>query len=108
MEIMNEDGTMARLPELKVLAEQHGMKLVSIADLIAYRLEHESLIQRTADVELNTQFGAFRAISYRQTTNDVDHLALVMGEWDSQDPVPVRMHASSTVSYTHLTLPTKA
>ena len=97
VEIMNEDGTMARLPELKVLAEQHGMKLVSIADLIAYRLEHESLIQRTADVELNTQFGAFRAISYRQTTNDVDHLALVMGEWDAQDPVPVRMHASSMV-----------
>lgn len=98
VEIMNEDGTMARLPQLVDLANKHGMKLVSIADLIAYRLEHESLIERTAEVELNTEFGTFRAISFRQTTNDVDHLALVMGEWDANESVPVRVHASSMVA----------
>ena len=89
---------MARLPQLVDLANKHGMKLVSIADLIAYRLEHESLIERTAEVELNTEFGTFRAISFRQTTNDVDHLALVMGEWDANESVPVRVHASSMVA----------
>lgn len=97
VEIMNEDGTMARLPELLELAKQHDMKLVSIADLIAYRLSNESLICRTAEVELNTSFGTFQAISYRQTTNDVDHLALVMGTWDPSESVMVRMHASSMV-----------
>ena len=98
VEIMNEDGTMARLPELQVLAKRHDMKLVSIADLIAYRLEHESLIERTAEVNLNTAFGAFNAISFRQTTNDVDHLALVMGDWSPDEAVPVRIHASSMVA----------
>jgi 3,4-dihydroxy 2-butanone 4-phosphate synthase/GTP cyclohydrolase II len=98
VEIMNEDGTMARLPQLVELANKHDMKLVSIADLIAYRLEHESLIERTAEVELNTEFGTFQAISFRQTTNDVDHLALVMGEWNADESVPVRVHASSMVA----------
>lgn len=98
VEIMNEDGSMARLPELLKLAEVHQMKLVSIADLIAYRLEHESLIDITAEVSLNTAFGAFNAISFRQTTNDVDHLALVMGEWEEDEAVPVRVHASSMVA----------
>ena len=74
------------------------MKLVSIADLIAHRLEHESLIQSTAEVELNTAFGAFKAINFRQTTNEVDHLALVMGEWTEDEAVPVRIHASSMVA----------
>ena len=98
VEIMNEDGTMARLPELRKLAKLYNMKLVSIADLIAYRLEHESLIERTAEVELNTAFGTFTAISFRQTTNDVDHLAMVMGEWEPEEAVPVRVHASSMVA----------
>ena len=98
VEIMNEDGTMARLPELIKLAQHHDMKLVSIADLIAYRLEHESLIEVTAEVALNTAFGAFKAVSFRQTTNDVDHLALVMGEWAPEEAVPVRVHASSMVA----------
>ena len=97
VEIMNEDGSMARLPELVKLAEQHNMKLVSIADLIEHRLAHESLIERTAEVSLNTSFGQFKAISFRQTTNEVDHLALVMGEWNPEDAVPVRVHASSMV-----------
>lgn len=98
VEIMNEDGTMARLPELLKLAAQHNMKLVSIADLIAYRLEHESLIQATEEVELNTAFGTFKAINFKQSTNDVDHLALVMGEWQPDEAVPVRIHASSMVA----------
>lgn len=97
VEIMNEDGSMARLPELVKLAQQYDMKLVSIADLIEHRLAHESLIERTAEVSLNTSFGQFKAISFRQTTNEVDHLALVMGEWDPEDAVPVRVHASSMV-----------
>ena len=98
VEIMNDNGTMARLPELLHLAQKHNMKLVSIADLISYRLEHESLVERTAEVELNTEFGTFQAISYRQTTNDVDHLALVMGSWEPDESVPVRVHASSMVA----------
>jgi 3,4-dihydroxy 2-butanone 4-phosphate synthase/GTP cyclohydrolase II len=98
VEIMNEDGSMARLPQLVELANKHDMKIVSIADLIAYRLEHESLIERTAQVELNTEFGTFQAISFRQTTNDVDHVALVMGEWNADESVPVRVHASSMVA----------
>ena len=82
VEIMNEDGTMARLPELIELAKEHNMKLVSIADLIAHRLEHESLVERTGEVALNTSFGTFQAISFNQTTNDVDHIALVKGTWE--------------------------
>lgn len=98
VEIMNEDGTMARLPQLKELASKHEMKLVSIADLIDYRLQHESLIERTSEVQLNTEFGPFTAIGFRQTTNDVEHLALVLGEWEPDDSVLVRIHASSMVA----------
>ena len=97
VEIMNEDGTMARLPELIELAKEHNMKLVSIADLIAHRLEHESLVERTGEVALNTSFGTFQAISFNQTTNDVDHIALVKGTWEAGEPVPVRVHASTMV-----------
>ena len=97
VEILNDDGTMARLPELKKLADKHKMKLVSIADLISYRLEHETLIERTAEVQLNTEFGPFNAISYKQLTDDVEHLALIKGSWKTQDAVPVRVHASSMI-----------
>ncbi|PCJ82283.1 MAG: 3,4-dihydroxy-2-butanone-4-phosphate synthase [Bacteroidetes bacterium] len=97
VEILNEDGTMARLPQLKELAVKHDMKLVSIADLIAYRLENETLIERTAEVQLNTAFGPFTAISYKQLTNDMEHLALFKGTWDDDSPVPVRVHASSMI-----------
>ena len=97
VEILNEDGTMARLPELKKLAIKHDMKLVSIADLITYRLENETLIERTAEVKLNTEYGTFTAISYRQLTNDVEHLALVKGKWEPGDAVPIRVHASSMI-----------
>jgi 3,4-dihydroxy 2-butanone 4-phosphate synthase/GTP cyclohydrolase II len=88
---------MARLPELKKLADKHDMKLVSIADLITYRLENETLIERTSEVKLNTAFGAFNAISYKQLTDDVEHLALVKGTWDIDEAVPVRVHASSMI-----------
>lgn len=97
VEILNEDGTMARLPELKKIADKHNMKLVSIADLIAYRLENETLIERTYEVELNTAYGPFNAISYRQLTDDTEHLALVKGTWDIEESVPVRVHASSMI-----------
>jgi 3,4-dihydroxy 2-butanone 4-phosphate synthase/GTP cyclohydrolase II len=97
VEILNDDGTMARLPELKKLADKHDMKLVSIADLISYRLEHETLIERTAEVQLNTEFGPFNAISYKQLTDDVEHLALIKGSWETDDAIPVRVHASSMI-----------
>ena len=97
VEILNEDGTMARLPELKKIADKHNMKLVSIADLIAYRLENETLIERTYEVKLNTEFGPFNAISYKQLTDDTEHLALVKGNWDTEEAVPVRVHASSMI-----------
>ena len=97
VEILNDDGTMARLPELRKLADKHDMKLVSIADLISYRLENETLIERTAEVKLNTEFGPFKAISYKQLTDDVEHLALIKGSWETQDAIPVRVHASSMI-----------
>ena len=97
VEILNEDGTMARLPELKKIADKHNMKLVSIADLIAYRLENETLIERTYEVKLNTEYGPFNAISYKQLTDDTEHLALVKGTWDIEESVSVRVHASSMI-----------
>jgi 3,4-dihydroxy 2-butanone 4-phosphate synthase/GTP cyclohydrolase II len=74
---MNEDGTMARLPQCQELAKKFNLKLVSIADLIEYRLENETLIERTVETEMETAFGTFKAIAFRQLTNDVEHLALV-------------------------------
>jgi 3,4-dihydroxy 2-butanone 4-phosphate synthase/GTP cyclohydrolase II len=97
VEILNEDGTMARLPACRELADRFGLKLVSIADLIAFRLENETLIERVADVPIETAFGPFRAIAYRQRTNDAEHLALVKGEWNIDTPVPVRVHSTSMV-----------
>lgn len=94
-EIMNEDGTMARLPECRKLANEHGLKLVSIEDLIQYRLANETLIERTLELDIETAFGQFKAITYRQLTNDVEHLALTLGEWTEGDDVPVRVHSTS-------------
>ena len=95
VEIMNEDGTMARLPECRKLANEHGLKLVSIEDLIQYRLANETLIERTLELDIETAFGQFKAITYRQLTNDVEHLALTLGEWTEDDDVPVRVHSTS-------------
>ena len=94
VEIMNEDGSMARLTELFELAVKHDMKIISIEDLIKYRLEHESLIQREVDVDLPTVMGDFKMIAYTQTTTGQPHLALVKGEWNADEPVLVRVHSS--------------
>jgi len=94
VEIMNEDGSMARLPELKVLADKFNLKLVSIADLIAYRIKHETLIKREVEVELPTEIGDFKLVAYKQITNDFDHLALVKGTWEKDEPILVRVHSS--------------
>lgn len=94
VEIMNEDGTMARLPELFELAKRHNLKIISIEDLIKYRLEHESLIKREVGVDLPTALGDFKLIAYTQTTTGQPHLALVKGEWQEDEPILVRVHSS--------------
>lgn len=94
IEILNEDGTMARLPECKVLAEKFGLKLVSIKDLIAYRLKKESLIVREIDVKLPTEWGNFDMVAYRQKDNNQLHLALIKGTWEADEAVLTRVHSS--------------
>ncbi|MFO7744004.1 MAG: 3,4-dihydroxy-2-butanone-4-phosphate synthase [Psychroflexus sp.] len=93
-EIMNEDGTMARLPQLVEVAKAHDLKLVSIEDLVAYRMQHDSLIEKSEDFELNTRFGQFRLRAYHQTTNDQVHIALTKGTWKTEEPVLVRMNST--------------
>lgn len=93
VEIMNEDGTMARLPQLFKIASKHNIKLISIEDLVAYRMEQESLIQLEEDFPIQTEFGTFRLRAFRQTTNDQVHIALTLGSWEKSDPVLVRMHS---------------
>jgi len=94
VEIMNEDGTMARLPELKKIAQKFDLKLVSIKDLIAYRLKHETLIEKQVEVQLPTEYGNFNMIHFMQTTTQQEHLALVKGEWKEDEAVLVRVHSS--------------
>jgi len=94
VEIMNEDGTMARLPDLLKIAEKFELKIVSIEDLIKYRLKHETLITREVSVKLPTEVGNFDLVAYQQTTNEMDHLALVKGSWEKNEPILVRMHSS--------------
>ena len=98
VEILNEDGTMARLPQLLEIAERFDLKVVSIADLIAYRLQHESLIETEMKVNLPTKYGSFNLYAFRQKSNEVEHFALVKGEWDEDEPVLVRVHSSSMLS----------
>ena len=93
IEILNPDGTMARLPELKAKAQQFGMKLIQIKDIIAYRLCKESLIERGVEADLPTDYGHFRIIPYRQK-NGLEHVALIKGTWEKDEPVLVRMHSS--------------
>ena len=92
-EIMNEDGTMARLPQLEVMAEKFGLKIVSIADLIAYRWRHEKLVHRVAEAKLPTGYGEFTAIAYKSDTDPDEHVALVMGDISTEEPVLVRVHS---------------
>lgn len=94
IEIMNEDGTMARMPQLLEIAAEHGLKIISIADLIAYRLAKESLVIRGERVKLPTQWGDFDLIPFVQKSNGLEHIALVKGEWKADDTVLVRMHSS--------------
>ncbi len=96
-EVMNDDGTMARLPDLQVFAAQHGLKIGTIADLIEYRSRHESLIEKVGKREINTAFGAFTAHAFRDKTSHDVHLALVKGEWTSSDTIPVRVHEPLSV-----------
>jgi 3,4-dihydroxy 2-butanone 4-phosphate synthase/GTP cyclohydrolase II len=92
-EIMNEDGTMARLPELEVIADKFDVKIISVADLIAYRRRHEKLVHRVAEAKLPTKYGEFTAIAYRSDIDPDEHLALVMGDIDTGEPVMVRVHS---------------
>jgi len=92
-EIMNEDGTMARLPQLEAMAEKLGLKIVSVADLIAYRRRHERLVHRVAEAKLPTKYGEFMAIAYRSETDPDEHLALVLGDLTTEEPVLVRVHS---------------
>lgn len=94
IEIVNEDGTMARLPQLMEIARKFNMKIVSIKDLIAFRLQTESLIKRGEEVELPTRYGNFRIIPFMQKSNGKEHVALIKGTWQPNKPVPVRMHSS--------------
>lgn len=94
IEILNEDGTMARLPQLRILADKHDLKLISIKDLIEYRLQKESLIKREIGVQMPTTWGDFDMIAFRQTNNNQLHLALKKGEWKEGEPVMVRVHSS--------------
>jgi 3,4-dihydroxy 2-butanone 4-phosphate synthase / GTP cyclohydrolase II len=94
VEIMNEDGTMARLPELMEVANKFQLKIVSIEDLVSYRMQHDSLIVKKADHEINTQYGTFRLRAYEQTTNGNVHLALTKGNWNKKDVVLTRIHSS--------------
>ncbi|SHJ16733.1 GTP cyclohydrolase II /3,4-dihydroxy-2-butanone 4-phosphate synthase [Tangfeifania diversioriginum] len=94
VEIMNEDGTMARLPELMKLAQKFNLKIVSIKDLISFLFQSESLIDRGEKVKLPTQFGEFSIIPFRQKSNGAEHVALIKGEWDVNEPIMVRVHSS--------------
>ncbi len=94
VEIMNEDGSMARMPELQVIAKKHQLKIVTIKDLIAFRIKNESLIEKQIDVDLPTEMGNFKLHAFRQITNDQTHLALVKGKWEKDEPILVRVHSS--------------
>jgi len=91
---MNEDGSMARLPELEVIAKKHDLKIISIKDLIEYRLKTESLIEEIVRVDMPTQYGDFKLIAFREKNSFNEHLALIKGEWTKEEPVLVRVHSS--------------
>lgn len=94
VEIMNDDGTMARLPDLAIIAKKFDLKIITIKDLIAYRMKHESLIEKNVKVKMPTQWGNFELIAYKQTTTGEEHLALIKGEWDKDEAILTRVHSS--------------
>lgn len=97
VEILNEDGSMARLPQLVSIANRHQLKIITIKDLVAYRLKHESLIKRELVKYFPSKYGIFELIAFRQLTSDDIHIALKMGEWEEGDEIMVRVHSSSHV-----------
>ena len=94
MEIMNDDGTMARMPELQAFAQEHQLKIITIRDLIAYRLKQESLIEVGVEVDMPTEHCHFRIIPFKQKSNGQEHFALIKGEWKEDEPILVRVHSS--------------
>ncbi|MBR1401953.1 MAG: bifunctional 3,4-dihydroxy-2-butanone-4-phosphate synthase/GTP cyclohydrolase II [Prevotella sp.] len=94
IEIMNEDGTMARMPQLMSFAKEHELKIITIKDMIAYRLKKDSLVEMGAEVDMPTQYGHFKMVPFRQISNGMEHFALIKGEWKEGEPVMVRVHSS--------------
>ena len=94
IEILNPDGTMARMPQLREVAAKHGLRIIAIKDLIAYRLQLESLVERGEEADLPTEYGHFRIIPFRQKSNGLEHIAIIKGSWTPEEPVLVRMHSS--------------
>ncbi len=94
MEIMNDDGTMARMPELQRMAKEWDLKIITIKDMIAYRLQRESLIEVGSEVDMPTRYGHFRLVPFRQKSNGLEHMALIKGEWKEDEPILVRVHSS--------------
>ena len=94
IEIMNDDGTMARLPQLLEFAKEHDLKVISIKDMIAYRLQRESLISVGQTVDMPTEYGHFKLVPFRQTSSGLEHMALIKGEWQPEEPILVRVHSS--------------
>lgn len=94
IEIMNEDGTMARMPQLVEIARKFGLKIISIASLISYRLREESIVERGATADMPTEWGHFRITAFRQKSNGLEHMAITKGEWTEDEPVLIRVHSS--------------
>lgn len=94
IEILNEDGTMARMPQLQEFAQREGLRIITIKDLIAYRLQEEALVERGEEADLPTAYGHFRIIPFRQKSNGLEHIALIKGEWREDEPVLLRVHSS--------------
>lgn len=94
IEIMNEDGTMARMPELIKLSQEYNLKIISISDLIKFRLAKESLVEIGEEVDMPTKYGHFRLIPFLQKSTGLEHIALIKGEWEEDEPIPVRVHSS--------------
>lgn len=94
VEVMNEDGTMARLPELTEIAEKYDLKIVSIKDLVEYRLKTDSLIEEVVRVDMPTKYGYFKLVAFREKSTNGEHLALIKGEWEQDEPVLARVHSS--------------
>lgn len=94
IEIMNEDGTMARMPDLMKVSEKFGIKIITIRDLISYRLKKESIVEKGETAHLPTKYGDFKIIPFRQLSNGLEHVALVKGEWKEDEPILVRVHSS--------------